>query len=224
MRMSWLTKWFGRGRRIDAIKVLGVHIDLTLKAVEELYKGLTNKVKGNDQKAKWHLKRTAEIETKADSKRRSGMREWARGVLPPISREDLMNLTDCLDKIADSAKWSAKLIMVISLKDLPLEIKETLLDLGLSAVKCTRRLSEAIIMMNEDFNVSLTLADEVEDIEEESDDQYNRMRKLLYDNEDMKASTLFFVNDLAHGLESVADYCEDTADLARVIIIAASEA
>jgi predicted phosphate transport protein (TIGR00153 family) len=221
--MSKILKWFSKGRRIDAIKMLEPHLNLTFNSVKELHEGIKFKLNEEEEESIKHLKKAGELEEEADAKRRSEMRELAKGVLPPLSREDLMNLTDSLDRIADGAKMTAKLALLISFNNLSKEIKDELLNLSNLAVECVKKLVEALSWMNKDFNVTLSLIDEVEKIEEESDEKYDLIRKLLY-NSEVKPSQLVFINELARGLETITDWCEDTGDLARIIIVTASEA
>jgi len=222
-RVSKIAKWFSRGRRIDAIKMLEPHLNLTLNAVKELHEGIKAKIEERNEDSNNHLKMAGKLEEEADAKRRSEMRELAKGVLPPLSREDLLNLTDALDRIADSAKMTAKLAHLISFTGLSKEIKDELLELSSLAVKCSEKLVKAIIWMNKDFSTTLSLIDEVEKIEEDSDEKYDLLRSFLY-NSELKAAQLVFINELARGLETIADWCEDTGDLARIIIVTASEA
>ncbi len=221
--MSKILKWFSKGRRIDAIKMLEPHLNLTFNSVRELHEGIKFKLNEEEEESIKHLKKAGELEEEADAKRRSEMRELAKGVLPPLSREDLMNLTDSLDRIADGAKMTAKLALLISFNNLSKEIKDELLNLSNLAVECAKKLVEALSWMNKDFNVTLSLIDEVERIEEESDEKYDLIRRLLY-NSEVKPSQLVFINELARGLETITDWCEDTGDLARIIIVTASEA
>jgi predicted phosphate transport protein (TIGR00153 family) len=221
--MSKIFKWFSKGRRIDAIKMLETHLNLTLNSVKELHEGIKSKLNEKEEESIKHLKKAGELEEEADAKRKVEMRELAKGVLPPLSREDLMNLTDSLDRVADGAKMTAKLALLISFNNLPKEIKDELLNLSNLAVECAKKLVEALSWMNKDFNVTLSLIDEVEEIEEESDEKYDLIRKLLY-NSEVKPSQLVFINELARGLETITDWCEDTGDLARIIIVTASEA
>ncbi|MBS7655316.1 DUF47 family protein [Candidatus Bathyarchaeota archaeon] len=221
--MSKIVKWFGKGRKVDAIRMLETHLNLTFNSVKELHEGIKAKLDEKEEDAIKHLKKTGELEEEADAKRRIEMRELAKGVLPPLSREDLIKLTDSLDRVADGAKMTAKLALLVSFNNLPKEIKAELLNLSNLAVECAKKLVEALSWMNKDFNVTLSLTDEVEKMEEDSDEKYDLIRKLLYSS-DLKPAQLVFVNDLARGLETITDWCEDTGDLARIIIVTASEA
>jgi predicted phosphate transport protein (TIGR00153 family) len=221
--MSKIAKWFSKGRRVDAVKILEPHLNLTLNAVKELNEGIKAKLEEKYEDSIKHLKRAGELEEEADVKRRKELKELAKGVLPPLSREDLLNLTDSLDKIADSAKMTAKLTLLVSFINLPKEIKDGLIKLSSLAVKCSEKLVEAILWMNKDFNTTLSLINEVEEIEEDSDEEYDSIRRFLY-NSELGSTQLVFINELARGLETIADWCEDTGDLATIIIVTASEA
>lgn len=221
--MSKIVKWFSKGRRVDAIKMLETHLNLTFNSVKELYEGIKAKLDEKEEDAINHLRKAGELEEEADAKRRIELRELAKGVLPPLSREDLIKLTDSLDKVADGAKMTAKLALLVSFNNLPKEIKDELLNLSNLAVECAKKLVEALLWMNKDFNVTLSLTDEVEKIEEDSDEKYDLVRKLLYSSE-LKPAQIVFINDLARGLETITDWCEDVGDLARIIIVTASEA
>ncbi|MBS7658193.1 MAG: DUF47 family protein [Candidatus Bathyarchaeia archaeon] len=217
-----ISKWFSKGRKVDAVKMLETHLDLTFNSVKELHEGIKAKLDGRGEESIIHLKKAGQLEEEADVKRRVELKELAKGVLPPLSREDLMKLTDSLDRIADGAKMTAKLALLISFNDLPKEIKDELFNLSSLAVECAKKLVDALLWMNKDFNVTLSLTDNVEKIEEDSDEKYDLIRRLLY-NSELKPAQLVFINELARGLETITDWCEDTGDLARIIIVTASE-
>ena len=67
----------------------------------------------------------------------------------------------------------------------------------------------------------MEIADKVEMLEEDVDEIYSRARELFIQVEspELKRGTVILVNEFLDAVESVADWCENTADVARAIAV-----
>ena len=62
-------------------------------------------------------------------------------------------------------------------------------------------------------------ADEVERLEENVDDLFEKSRQLLGRELNLSVGPAILINELYEAIEMVADWCEDACDQIRVIII-----
>jgi len=125
-----------------------------------------------------------------------------------------------IDKIADWAVEGARILNILREEKAPKEVVEVFVDFSESLVKITERTSEMIRALSRDRLRAFTIADEVENMEEDLDALYAEARKKLLKN--MKglgpaAVVLFY--DALDALENSADACEDSSDILREIVV-----
>jgi len=67
----------------------------------------------------------------------------------------------------------------------------------------------------------LNLANKVELLEEDIDELYSQARKILadFDFKGWTMGSLILLNEFLDALETVADWCENTADIVRAISV-----
>ena len=79
-------------------------------------------------------------------------------------------------------------------------------------------------LADRDIDESLRLADEVERIEEEVDDHYQKARQLLLSlDRSTNMGAAILLSEFLDSVENTADRCEDTCDQVRVIAVRTRE-
>ena len=73
--------------------------------------------------------------------------------------------------------------------------------------------------MMENPKEALNAADEVEREEEKVDDLHRDARKALVQERNVRASVAVMINEFYEALEMISDWCEDTCDQVRIIMI-----
>jgi predicted phosphate transport protein (TIGR00153 family) len=206
-----------RWRKPPETRILDIiekHVSLCLLISTELVEAITLKVTENREGAERHIERLCEMEVQADRLRREVAFELAKGVLPPISREDMIRLIKNLDMVADWAKDAARILSIIHENELTDGFKSILVKMVTKVNECVYTLGSSVIALYENFKNAVDECDEVERIEEEIDDIYIEALREIHDS---TMGTL--VTELTRALEMMADQCEDTADLIRIVII-----
>ncbi len=203
---------------VRVLELLEEHVSLCVSISELLVEVAELKISGRKEEMESLMDRLFKAEEKADSLRRDVETELAKGILPPLSREDLMRLIGRLDLVADSAKDAVRILSIIYTDELTEGFKMVFMRLVNKTDKCVKALKDAVEALLKDYTDVLNKCYEVEKLEEEIDIIYIETLKVARDS-NMKIQTLLLVTELLRFLESEADACEDTSDLIRIITI-----
>ena len=165
------------------------------------------------------IEMVVKYEEEADSIRRKIVEELARGILPPLSREDFIRLVERMDMVADWAKDIARILRIIPREQLLGLCKECLL-IFLKYIRVTSIvLRKAVESMNKDFEKTLRYLNLIEKLEERADDSYLNCLKELEKTVGEETANVLLLEKLIEDLENLEDACEDTSDVIKVIII-----
>lgn len=217
--MSELIKWFERRRETKALTTIQKHLALSTSIVEDLEKALAAALKNDVKEAQKCIERVDANEREADSLRRKVMDELARGELTPIAREDIMHLVKRVDMVADWSMESTRILSAIPMEKVPASIKNGLMEMMKGVKECVASLQKCVNKMMTKPEEALQAADAVEREEERVDDIYKKARMLLGEEDIPKAGIVVLLSQLFEAFEMIADACEDTCDLVRVIIV-----
>jgi predicted phosphate transport protein (TIGR00153 family) len=139
----------------------------------------------------------------------------------PEERDDLMEMVRAADWIADWSKEAGRILSTIPFEKTTDEIKTLTLNMVKTNVDCVRVLKQSIDMLPKDPSKALSLADEVEMLEETIDDLYGEIRGYFATQEmpDFSTGALILLNEFFDAIETIADWCENTADIVRAIAV-----
>ncbi|MEM3755019.1 MAG: DUF47 family protein [Candidatus Bathyarchaeia archaeon] len=216
-----LLSWIAKKRNEKIIEMMNKHLELTAKTLDKLIDAYMLKVKGIEEEAKKSVEEIGEIERKADEIRREIAIELTKSEIPPSERADLMHLNRRLDMITDWANGAARILAIIQLNN----ISNVLTNLGMEMIElardCTYSVKKCLNKLLKNVKDALDSADEVERLEEKIDEKYLDVRKMYVSLEEpnVKASEAVLITQFFDAVEQVADSCENTIDLVRVIAI-----
>jgi len=208
---------------IIPIDLMFEHVNLTVKAVEELDIAIREKIAGRKEEGLKHIKKLEEIEEKADDVRREIMLKLTSGVLPPFSRQDLIHLARRLDLITDNVHEASRFLTYIDLSVLPEEVKRRVVELSSETLECTKHIALAVKFLGEDFEKCLNSCLQVEIHERKCDALYLSVVGLIPKLSSVNPGVLVLLNEMARSMELASDCCENAADVIRVIVARASE-
>lgn len=203
------------------LEVLGMIVELANKcssAVDLLLAATRSKVEDRHEDAARNVDAVSRLEEEADDVRRKIMDEIAKGTLPPLSREDFTLLTMHLDMVADWSKDAGRILKVLSFDGFSPGVRQNFVALAETARKCASILEEAVEAMNKNFERALALCYNAEEAEEEADAEYFHALGLIAGSK-ASAGQLLLVEKFLTMLEKIADTCEDTVDVVRVVVV-----
>jgi len=205
---------------VRILELLEEHVSLCVSISSLLVEVAELKISGNRGEMESLMEKLFKAEEDADALRREVETELAKGILPPLSREDLMRLMERMDMVADSAKDATRILSIIYADELTKGFKMVFMRLVNEDDKCVRALQDAVEALLRNYKDVLNKCYEVQRLEEEIDTIYIEALKVARDS-NMKIQTSLLVTELLRFLEMEADACEDTSDLIRIITISA---
>jgi len=216
-----LFSWFSPKRGEKIFEMLEKHLELTKNSVSDLYRMVDVASKGEIPQSKEFYKSLSDMEIRADEVRRELVDELTRSELFPEERDDLMELVRAVDWVADWSKEAGRILSIIPFEKAPEEMKEVALNMCREDMNCVTVLAESVRALPEDPLKALSLADKVEILEENLDELYGVARRHLatLDNTAFTIGSLILLNQFLDALETVADWCENTADIVRAVAL-----
>ena len=213
-------RWFRDRRTETVLAMVEDHLELTQNIAQGLYKMVCAASESQEQKETFY-KEISDKEMKADKLRREMTIELTKRELYPSEREDLMELVRAVDWVADWSREAGRILSIVPFERSPDEMKAAAQDMCKADNNCVSVLASCIQSLIKDPSKSLALADEVERIEENIDGLYDVARKRLATLrfEDFTIGSMILLNEFLDALETVADWCENTADLVRVMAV-----
>ncbi len=211
--------WFAPKRGYKVLEMVEDHLELTQKAVNSLYHMVEAAAECRPDECKRSYMSVSEMEMQADELRRMMVEELTEGEMFPEERDDLMELVRAVDWIADWSKEAGRILNSIPFEKAPDEIKVATMNMARADVDCVRVLTQCIRALPKDSRKALTLANQVEMLEENIDDLYGEARKHFASLEfpEFTTGALILLNEFLDALETIADWCENTADIVRAI-------
>jgi predicted phosphate transport protein (TIGR00153 family) len=197
------------------------HLELTKNAVSSLYR-LVESVSEERDDIKQLYDSVSDLEMEADDLRRKMVDELTKGEMFPEERGDLMELVRAVDWIADWSKEAGRILIIIPFQKAPEEMKKAAQDMCRANLDCVTVLAKCIHeLYNKNSKEAINLANQVELLEEELDELYSIARRHLATMEFPEFSTgaLILLNMFLDALETVADWCENTADIVRAVAV-----
>ena len=213
--------WFAPKRGEQVLQMVEDHLELTEKAVIALHRMVEVAAECDKDACKQAFLDISEMEMAADNLRRNMVKELTEGDMFPEERDDLMELVRAADWIADWSKEAGRILNIIPFEKTTDEIKTATLNMVKTNVDCVKVLRQSIVMLPTDPKKSLSLADEVEMLEETIDDIYGEVRLHFATQELPEFSTgaLILLNEFFDAIETIADWSENTADIVRAIAV-----
>jgi predicted phosphate transport protein (TIGR00153 family) len=213
--------WFAPKRGERVLKMVEEHLDLTQKAVNDLYRMVEASALSEEKDCRDFFESVSQLEMKADALRRDMVEELTKSEMFPEERNDLMELVRAVDWIADWSKEAGRILVIIPFDTAPEEMKVAAQNMCRANNDCVTVLTRCIRILPKKPMEAINLANEVEVLEEEIDELYAIARKHLATLEFPKFSTgaLILLNMFLDALETVADWCENTADIVRAVAV-----
>ncbi len=214
--------WFAPKRGENVLKMVEEHLELTQNAVMDLYKMVEASAMCLEKDSKDFFESVSQLEMRADALRRTMVEELTKSEMFPEERSDLMELVRAVDWVADWSKEAGRILVIIPFDKAPDEMKQAALNMCKANVDCVAVLGECVQSLHEKNPAkALNLADKVEILEEELDELYSTARGHLANLEypGFSVGALILLNEFLDAVETIADWCENTADIVRAIAV-----
>ncbi len=213
--------WFAPKRGEKVLEMVEEHLKLTQNAVNDLYRMVEASASSKEKDSKDLFESVSQLEMRADQLRREMVDELTKSEMFPEERGDMMELVRAVDWVADWSKEAGRILIIIPFEKAPKEMKEAAQNMCRANVACVKVLGRCVKALPEDPKEAISLANEVEVLEEELDELYSVARAHLATLEFPGFSTgaLILLNMFLDALETVADWCENTVDIVRAVAV-----
>lgn len=156
------------------------------------------------------------IEHTADSVKHEMMERLVKEFLPPIEREDIVELSHIIDDVTDSIEDVLRGMYMYNIRRLRPEVKE----FTRLIVRCCMALKDVAKELP-NFRKSTLMQEkiiEINALEEEGDRLYTEAMRHLY-TEEKDAVAILAWTTMYDRLEKCCDSCEDVADMVEQVIM-----
>lgn len=204
------------GKRITLpiLNMLKEHLRVTCKVAELFKKAIETKIEGENPES--IIRQIAKLENKADEIRRRIASELTRGVLPPLSGEDLIHLTRRVDQVTDWINEAARFLALVEHIRCE-ELAEKILNLTSIMLENVRALDEALETLEKNIRDAVEKCNFVERIEHEADMAYMDAMKVLVKTR-LEAGEMIVLERMIVAIENACDSCENASDILKVIV------
>lgn len=213
--------WFTPKRGDVVLEMVEDHLELTQNAVSDLYRMVEASASNLEKERRDFFESVSQMEMRADELRRQMVDELTRSEMFPEERDDLMELVRAVDWVADWSKEAGRILVLIPFEKAPDEMKVASQNLCRANVDCVTVLGRCIKVLLKKPAEAINLANEVEVLEEEIDELYSHARAHLaqLEFEGFSTGALILLSQFLDAVETIADWCENTADIVRAVAV-----
>ncbi len=216
-----LTGWLYRKEKkaIDSIEEYIKKIVATVKCLLEVSNSIKNGRFGDIQRIYNNIDI---LETEADKMRRIISEELCKGTYFAHLREDLLNLVEEIDDIADYTKDAIKQLVITTPSWDLLYFTFSIVEMDRyiqSCIKASEKLLESFRIFKQDMEKAKPILQEIEEIEEEADELKTLIIKSIFREADrFKMLDVMQVKEMIDIMDNICDSAEDASDIMFQII------
>jgi len=203
------------------------HMRVVMECVSEVPALFDALAEGDKEALAVSKERIFEKEQKADDLKNQLRSHLPKSLFMPVDRRDLLDLLDVQDTIADTVQDIAGLLVERDM-EVPEPMKQPLLALVKRCVETAYFSARIIEELDEllemgfrgrEANQVGDMVEELNAIEDETDELGMALTKLLFQHEDeMKPVSVIFWYQLIQWIGDIADYAEKVGDRLRLLI------
>ncbi|MGQ9718831.1 MAG: DUF47 domain-containing protein [Nitrososphaerales archaeon] len=211
-----------RRREKEVFDFIDRQLGLTIATVEHLNASL-GYLKTHDFEAfERNYSEIDLLEKKADDVHRSTVDRICEGAFFGGIREDLLNLLEKIDNIADSAKDSAKTLLLRRLDDSLVNClfeDDSLIDFMSNCLKAVMKLRDVINGLEKGRDSAFEHIRALEEYEEKADELKTQVLKRAFERADeFNVLSLLQLQDFMNIADNIADNAEDASDIILILI------
>ncbi|MFQ5941221.1 MAG: DUF47 domain-containing protein [Nitrososphaerales archaeon] len=197
------------------------HAKLVIQCVDN-FQSMMNALQVLDlEKARRFEAAIDKFETEADNMHRENVTQICKGSFFGYMREDILQMMEMVDSVADSAKEAARALMW---RRVPEQILAKFLnDTAMSYVKESANTAQSLLSVLESLNMKRDVVIEkvrvVEHLEEGADTLKDRLFQELYSRADeYDTLTVLQLKEFIDLTDNIADKAEDASDIVLIML------
>ncbi|NJE10861.1 TIGR00153 family protein [Thermococcus sp. MAR1] len=222
--MQVWTKLFAK----SPFKPLIKHADVVLNTVETLEKALQYWYEGNYGEMERVAVEVDRLEDVADRIKEEIRDSLSSKLMMAVAREDVLIYLHMQDKVADAAEDTAKWLLIKRPGEIPAEIKDLILQMGMESIKAAKLVHEAIVQMDRviesgfadgEIKREYEIIRQIESVENKIDGLDTKLMKLVFEKEnELSWGDGFYILNIARTLSNISDKAKDAAERIRLMM------
>jgi predicted phosphate transport protein (TIGR00153 family) len=211
-----------RKREKEVFDFIDKQLSLTIEAVNHLNTSLRYLKMLDFEAFKRNYSEIDCLEKKADDIHRKIVEEICKGAFFGGIREDLLNMLEKVDNIADSAKDSAKILLLRKPEDKIINYifaNDDLMDFFSNCFMAVKELKDVINGLEKGKNFAFEHISTVEEYEEKADELKARVLNRIFEKaEEFNLVSVMQFKDFINIADNIADNAEDASDIVLILI------
>jgi len=218
--MVTVWSWLSSRLESEVLKMSIEHIELISKVAESALQ-FFKCFKDNDVECiRKFYGDVFNYEREADNIKRKILDELSRGYVHPVNREEMVRLALAADDIATYLKAATRRAILTDPRVVDYEVKLHALSMCEKVLQAVNLLKEAARALESEPLKALSMANDIETLEEETDDiRMNALHRVLKFCDHNNISVCLVAKEIIDSIENSSDKCEDSADVIRSIAI-----
>jgi len=206
------------GKESSVFETIGRHLEVVRESLVAFRELMNAYLDGDFERARAFEREVDQLESKADTLRRSIETMLYEGAFLPANRGDYVRLSELIDQVADAAE-SAAHTLILAKPKAPMELKGEIMELVESAIESYAILEDAVNALNSDVDRAIELAKAVEDAEEKADEVEYDVKGKVFESETVTTYAKLIWNQILTKIGDIADRAEDASDQVMLMAI-----
>ena len=182
-----------------------------LKEAVELY------LEGNKEGCELKTRVVEQMETKADEAKREAEKTLYEGSYLPLFREDLLDLMELIDDVADEAEKIADFLSIEN-PEIPSPWNEKIREIIEKDILAFNLFRESFMLLHEDTQKAFSHAHKVKEVEKEVDRLQDGLNREIFQS-NLQLAHKIQLRDLVIRMGFISDSSENAADKISMISI-----
>ncbi|ASJ14982.1 TIGR00153 family protein [Thermococcus radiotolerans] len=206
------------GKESSVFEAIESHLEVVKESLVAFRELMNAYLDGDFERARAFEREVDQLESKADTLRRSIETMLYEGAFLPANRGDYVRLSELIDQVADAAE-SAAHTLILAKPKAPVELKAEIMELVESAIESYAVLEDAVNALNSDVDRAIELAKAVEDAEEKADEVEYDVKGKVFESETVTTYAKLIWNQILTKIGDIADRAEDASDQVMLMAI-----
>ncbi|NJE76477.1 TIGR00153 family protein [Thermococcus sp. ES12] len=206
------------GKESSVFEAIDRHLEVVKESLVAFRELMNAYLDGDFERARAFEREVDQLESKADTLRRSIETMLYEGAFLPANRGDYVRLSELIDQVADAAE-SAAHTLILAKPKAPVELRDEIMKLVESAIESYALLEEAVNALNSDVDRAIELAKAVEDAEEKADEVEYDVKGKVFESETVTTYAKLIWNQILTKIGDIADRAEDASDQVMLMAI-----
>lgn len=192
-------------------------IRLTTQGLQFLKEAVAFYLEGNKEGCGLKTKVVEEMETKADEAKREAEKTLYEGMYLPLFREDLLDLMELIDDVADEAERVVDFLWIEN-PEIPSRWNEKIKEIIEKGILAFNLFQESFMFLYEDTQKAFSHSQKVRDVEKEIDRLQDALNHEIFQS-NLELAHKIQLRDLIIKMGYISDVSENAADKIGMISI-----